>query len=124
MNNFSNIFLILTGVLLNCAAQLFIKKGMLVNGEVTVNLTSIASSIVPMIRNVYLWLGMICYGISVFLWMIVLSKVEVSYAYPFLSIGYVLAAIIGYMFLGESVSMVRVLGISIICVGVFLISRS
>ena len=124
MGNLNNLSLILGGVLLNCAAQLFIKKGMMVNGEVSVNFASITQSIVPMLTNIYLWMGMVCYGISVFLWMIVLSKVEVSYAYPFLSIGYVIAAIIGYAFLGESLSAVRVIGIIVICVGVYLISRS
>jgi len=116
--------LILGGVMLNCAAQLFIKKGMMVNGEVFVNPTSIAQSIIPMLKNIYLWFGMFCYGISVFLWMIVLSKVDVSYAYPFLSIGYVFAAIIGFLFFGELFSMVRVAGIAVICTGVWLISRS
>jgi multidrug transporter EmrE-like cation transporter len=124
MGNLNNISLILAGVLLNCAAQLFIKKGMMINGEVSVNFASITQTIVPMLTNIYLWLGMACYGISVFLWMIVLSKVDVSYAYPFLSIGYVIAAIIGYTFLGESLSIVRLAGIVVICIGVFLISRS
>jgi multidrug transporter EmrE-like cation transporter len=124
MNNLNNIGLILGGVMLNCAAQLFIKKGMMVNGEVFVNPTSIAQSIIPMLKNIYLWFGMFCYGISVFLWMIVLSKVDVSYAYPFLSIGYVFAAIIGFLFFGELFSMVRVAGIAVICTGVWLISRS
>jgi multidrug transporter EmrE-like cation transporter len=124
MHNFSNLALILGGVLLNCAAQLFIRKGMLMNGEVSVNLSSISGSLLPMLKNAYLWAGMFCYGISVFLWMIVLSKVEVSYAYPFLSIGYVVAAFIGYKFFGESLSAIRVAGIAVICVGVFLISRS
>ena len=124
MNNVTNIVLILTGVLLNCAAQIFIKKGMIINGEVFVNISSISNSIIPMLKNIYLWLGMFCYGISVFLWMIVLSKVEVSYAYPFLSIGYVIAAIIGYKFFGESVGLIRASGIAVICLGVYLISRS
>ena len=56
--------------------------------------------------------------------MIVLSKVEVSYAYPFLSIGYILATLIGYFWLAEQLSLIRVIGMIIICIGVFLISRS
>jgi multidrug transporter EmrE-like cation transporter len=124
MNNINNIALILGGVFLNCAAQLFLKKGMMINGEVSVNLSSISNSLIPMLTNTYLWLGMCCYGISVFLWMIILSRVEVSYAYPFLSIGYVVAAVVGYLLLGESLSLIRISGIAVICVGVYLISRS
>jgi multidrug transporter EmrE-like cation transporter len=72
----------------------------------------------------YLWFAMICYAVSIFLWMVVLSKVEVSYAYPFLSIGYVVASIAGYYFFNESLTPVRIIGIIIICIGVYLISRS
>jgi multidrug transporter EmrE-like cation transporter len=56
--------------------------------------------------------------------MIVLSKTEVSLAYPLLSIGYIIAAVIGYYFLGENVNFTRIGGIALICVGIVVISRS
>lgn len=117
-----NIILILLSVLLNCAAQLFIRKGMLQIGEVGV--AGLVRVLVPMLLNVYLWSAMLCYAVSILLWMTVLSKVEVSFAYPFLSIGYVVAAVVGYYYLGESLSLIRIMGILVICIGVFLISRS
>ncbi|MCE5175159.1 MAG: SMR family transporter [Bacteroidales bacterium] len=117
-----DILLIITSVLLNCAAQLCIKKGMLMVGEITMG--SLTQSLLPMLTNLYLWLAMICYAVSIFLWIVVLSKVEVSFAYPFLSIGYVFAAIFGYYFFGESLNFTRITGILVICVGVYLISRS
>lgn len=117
-----NILLILTSVLLNCAAQLCIRKGMLIIGEV--EMSSIVRSLGVMITNLWLWGAMISYAVSILLWIVVLSKVEVSFAYPFLSIGYVVAALVGYYFFGESLSLIRVAGIIIICVGVYLISRS
>jgi multidrug transporter EmrE-like cation transporter len=90
----------------------------------SVDLSNLARSIWQMIANTYLWFAIICYGVSIFLWMIVLSKVEVSYAYPFLSIGYVVASIAGYYFFNESLTPVRIAGVIVICVGVYLISRS
>ncbi len=117
-----NILLILISVLLNCAAQLCIRKGMLIIGEV--EMSSIVRSLGIMITNLWLWGAMISYAVSILLWIVVLSKVEVSFAYPFLSIGYVVAALVGYYFFGESLSLIRVAGIIIICVGVYLISRS
>ncbi|SCH60497.1 DMT family transporter [uncultured Bacteroides sp.] len=117
-----NILLILISVLLNCAAQLCIRKGMLIIGEV--EMSSIVRSLGVMITNLWLWGAMISYAVSILLWIVVLSKVEVSFAYPFLSIGYVVAALVGYYFFGESLSLIRVAGIIIICVGVYLISRS
>ena len=58
------------------------------------------------------------------LWMVVLSRLEVGYAYPFLSLGYVVAAVAGYYFLGESLSILRIAGILVICLGVFMVARS
>jgi multidrug transporter EmrE-like cation transporter len=56
--------------------------------------------------------------------MIVLAKTEVSLAYPLLSIGYIMTAIVGYYFLGENVNLARIGGIALICFGTLLISRS
>ena len=67
---------------------------------------------------------MLCYAISILLWMSVLSKAEVSFAYPFLSVGYVLSAVLGYVFFSESITVIRIAGIVVICIGVILISRS
>lgn len=118
-----NTILILVSVLLNCLAQILMRKGMLVNGEIS-EISKMISSIPVMLTNLYLWGAMICYAISILVWMVVLSKVEVSYAYPFLSIGYILSAVIGYFWLAEQISPVRIAGILVICLGVVLISRS
>ena len=117
-----NIILILLSVLLNCAAQLLIRKGMLIEGEV--GMQNMLSHVGSMITNIWLWGAMICYALSIFLWMSVLSKVEVSYAYPFLSVGYVVSAVAGYALFNENLSPIRIAGIIVICIGVILISRS
>ena len=117
-----NIILILLSVLLNCAAQLLIRKGMLIEGEV--GMQNMLSHVGSMITNVWLWGAMLCYALSILLWMSVLSKVEVSYAYPFLSVGYVVSAVAGYALFNENLSPVRIAGIIVICIGVILISRS
>jgi multidrug transporter EmrE-like cation transporter len=57
-------------------------------------------------------------------WVIGLSKVPVSIAYPMLSIGYVINAIAAYYLLGESVTPMRFAGIGVIIVGVFIVARS
>ncbi len=120
----STISIILASVLLNCAAQLCMKKGMLLVGEVTGGLQGFISMIPGMATNIYLWISAGCYVISIALWLVVLSKVDVSYAYPFLSIGYILSALVGYFAFHEAVTPIRVFGIIVISVGVVLISRS
>lgn len=117
-----NILLILSSVLLNCAAQLLLRRGMLSVGEV--GMGNLMQHLGAMAANLWLWAAMGCYAVSILLWMAVLSKVEVSFAYPFLSIGYVVAALVGYYFFGESLTWPRIAGILVICAGVYLISRS
>lgn len=85
---------------------------------------NMVSHLGTMIANIWLWGAMLCYAVSILLWMSVLSKVEVSYAYPFLSVGYVLSAVAGYLLFSENITPIRVVGIVVICVGVILISRS
>lgn len=117
-----NYILILGSVLLNCLAQVLMRKGMLAVGQV--GLSSLVSHAIDMMLNLWLWGAMACYGISILLWMIVLSKVQVSFAYPFLSIGYIVAAAIGYFWMGESLDLYKVSGILIICLGIIVLSRS
>jgi drug/metabolite transporter (DMT)-like permease len=99
------------------------RKGMLKVGEISFT-QNILKMLPVMAGNIFLWLAIFCYCISIFLWMLVLSKVEVSFAYPFLSVGYVISAVIGYFFMGEALTFVRIAGIAVICFGVFLIARS
>ena len=100
------------------------RKGMLKVGEVS-NITSSLLKMLPgMAGNIFLWIAMVCYGLSIVLWMVVLSRLEVSFAYPFLSVGYVISVIIGYFFFGEAVTPIRIAGIAVICAGVVLVARS
>lgn len=117
-----DVFFILSSVLLNCAAQLLMRRGMLNVGEV--GLPGIVQHMEAMLANLWLWGAIVCFLMSVLLWMSVLSKVEVSFAYPFNSVGYVVAAVVCHYWLGESLSPVRLAGIVVICLGVYLISRS
>jgi len=118
-----NILLILTSVSLNASAQILMRKGMLSIGEVSIT-NSLLKILPQMMTNIFLWLSLCCYGISIITWMIVLSRVEVSFAYGFSSLGFILVTIIGAIFLREQISTLKILGISIICIGVIILARS
>lgn len=117
-----NILLILSSVLLNCSAQLLIRKGMLVAGEMS--MISMVHNIGSLITNIWLWGAVFAYGVSFILWLAVLAKTPVSIAFPFLSIGYVVVTICGYFFFDERISILQICGLIAICAGVILISRS
>ena len=118
------ILLILSGVLLNAAAQLFLRKGMLAIGSFAFSTENVFPIAIKAATNLFVVLGLTCYVVSVLLWMLVLSRVEVSFAYPFLSIGYIVTAVVGYVYFGEMVDANRIVGILLICAGVVFISRS
>ncbi len=68
--------------------------------------------------------GIISYGFSFLLWIKVLSKVELSYAYPMVSLGYVLIMIFSYFFFKENITPIRIVGVALIMIGVVLVARS
>lgn len=116
--------LILVGVLLNAAAQIVLKQGMRTIGTFAFSLENLIPIGFKVGTNPFVLLGIGFYGVSVIVWLMVLSRVQVSYAYPMLSIGYIVAALAGKAFFGEPVDLVRWMGIVTICVGVYLITRT
>jgi drug/metabolite transporter (DMT)-like permease len=81
-------------------------------------------TLLKMATQGYFALGIACYGLSVFVWILGLSRVPVSVAYPLLSVGYVVNAVAAYFLFGETVSLTRWLGIGFIVIGVTLVARS
>jgi len=105
--------LILVGVLLNAAAQLLLKAG-----------TNAMPLGLRLTIEPHILAGLACYVVSVVVWIVALSRVPVSIAYPMLSIGYVVNAIAAWYLLGEAVTPMRLVGIGIIVLGVFIVARS
>ena len=116
--------LVMTGVLLNAVAQLALKASVNTTGVIGLDPQSLWSSAGSLAGNAWLWLGLVCYGISVIVWLLALSRVDVSIAYPMLSVGYVVNAIAAWQLFGESLGQGRLIGIGIIIVGVFVLARS
>lgn len=120
----ASFFLILAGVLFNAAAQLLLKAGTNAIGHFAFQWRNIAPVGWQVATEPHILGGLACYGISVVVWIMALSRVPVSMAYPMLSIGYVVNAAAAYWLLGESLSTLRVAGIFVVILGVFLIARS
>ncbi len=116
--------LLLGGVALNAAAQLFLKAATRASGALVADSGSISlSAAAHLLREAPLWAGLACYGISVFLWVGGLSRVPVSIAYPLLSIGYVINAFAAAALFGEALSVPKLAGIGLIIAGVLLLTR-
>jgi multidrug transporter EmrE-like cation transporter len=68
--------------------------------------------------------GLCLYFLSALVWLLVLARVQVSLAYPFVALGFVLTAVLGRMVFGEALSPIRIAGTLLICAGVVLLARS
>ena len=119
-----SILLILSSVALNALAQLFVRQGMLKVGSVSLKLEQLWNMCISFFSNLYLWGGMLCYAVSLVLWMVVLSKVNVSLAYPFSCVGFIITAVLAYFFLDEPLTLQKCIGIAIICLGVIILTYS
>jgi multidrug transporter EmrE-like cation transporter len=116
--------LVLFGVLLNAAAQLLLKAGTNAIGHFEFSAANVLPIGWKVATQPYIVGGLSCYVVSVAIWILALSRVEVSIAYPMLSIGYVVNAVAAYFLFGEAVSVQRLVGIGIIVLGVYVVARS
>lgn len=120
MHPLYSIFLVVT---INVSGQLLIKKGL--NGLRDIDFSSRAfMSYLNIFGSPYVVAGCLSYFISMLLWLYALSKVNLSFAYPFLALGYVLVMLTSWYFLGESIPTLRWIGVLVICFGIFLVSKS
>jgi uncharacterized membrane protein len=114
--------LILVSVCFAVTGELLLKAGMNDVGELSSS--NLGAGLVRCLTNARVMGGFASLGFGSIIWLVVLSKVNLSWAYPMLSIGYILVLIFSDLFLNEHVTAVRWLGTLVVCTGVFLIFRS
>jgi len=114
--------LILSAVLLGALGQVIMKRGMQIYGEVSAG--TVWRQIIPILRVPQVTLGLACYAVSAVLWIAVVSKFDLSLAYPMVSVAYVAVFLASWFLFGEKISAVRLAGLVLIVAGVVVISRS
>ena len=116
--------LILVSVSLSAFAQILLKNGMNSTAvQASLNNNFTVTSAFNIITNGYVFAGLCVYFGSALVWLMVLSKIEVSIAYPFVALGFVITAILGHLLFGESLTPQRLAGILLVCVGVGVLAR-
>ena len=121
LTDFSILF---CGVLLNALAQLGLKAATRVSGPLIAGDAGVWQRALNVLVVPSLWFALLAYGLSVIVWLIGLSRVPVSQAYPLLSLGYVINIGLAWWLLGEVPNVQRVAGIGVIVLGVILVTRS
>jgi len=115
---------LLIGVILNAFAQLGLKAATQVTGPLVSQDGSTVNKVMTLMVVPQFWLALAAYGVSLMVWLIGLSRVPVSQAYPLLSMGYVLNIGLAWWLLGEVPNVQRIVGTSVIIAGVVLVARS
>jgi multidrug transporter EmrE-like cation transporter len=116
--------LLLAAIALGTCGQLLLKAGTNTVGAFAFTLDNALPVGMKLALEPRILGGAGCYAVSLVVWIMALSRVEVSVAYPMLSIGFALNALLAWWLLGESVTPARMLGIGVIIVGVWVVARS
>jgi multidrug transporter EmrE-like cation transporter len=116
--------LILVVVTTNAISQMLLKQGMNNIGKFDFSHGSLVSMFPVVALNPYVIGGLAVLVFSMGLHLMALSRVDLSFAYPFLSVSYVLVLVAGYFWFGEAINTSRMIGVGFICLGTFFVARS
>lgn len=115
---------ILFTVMTNAAAQLLLKYGMISLGSISFSAETLIQRIFQIVFNPWIFAGLVTFVISMASHLYVLSKVDLSFAYPFLSLAYVMVALLAWWLFNEDLGTLKIAGIIFICIGTILIAQS
>ena len=120
---FSNIVIILSSILMSSTAHIFLKKGMINHASISGKSDGIVALFWTVGTNPWVLGGMFLHVSALVVWLWALSKVDISFAYPFIALGYVLVSAMAWFWLGEEINHIRILAMGIIIIGILLLAR-
>ena len=118
--NYLTLSTILISVLLSVLAQIFLKSAM---NNIVFPQSWFSYDALQVFINKYILLGLACYGLSMLFWLYVLTKVDVSRAYPFVGLGFIGTMLFAYYFLNEPITSQKLLGTLLVIGGVVLLAK-
>lgn len=114
---------IFISIFLAVVGQLLLKMGMLRIGRFSLNISTMVQQYARILLNPFVIVGLFGFFLSALVWLYVLSRLDLSFAYPFVALNYVLILFGSYFLLKETITLVKVIGVAVIVLGVYLISR-
>ena len=106
------------------AGQSLLKHGLNVAGGTSLLEQGIVGTLQRIVSQPFVPAGFVCYAVSSLLWLDVLSKLEISKAYPLVSLSYVFTLLIGLLVFRDQIGWIRLVGVGLICAGVALVAQS
>src|SRR5438105_4863186 len=119
----SIVYVLIAG-LLGVVGQLVLKRGLMSLGALTLRPDTLTDVILALLLNPLVVVGLSVYVLGTLFWLVALSRLDLSYAYPFASLNYGLVLLVAWIFLGELPSATRLAGVALICLGVCAIART
>ncbi len=120
-----SLLLVAISIVSSVSGQVFLKVGMSQIGFLdSQHMAAPLQVFSRVLTNPMVIIGLACYGLGAAAWLLVLSRLDLSYAYPFLAANFVLITVASRVLLGETVPLMRWFGVAVICLGVLMVSRS
>jgi multidrug transporter EmrE-like cation transporter len=119
-----NYIILAIAVITAVISQLLFKKGITIFGEIGISTKNISDLIINIFRNPFILIGLISYGISFIVWLIVLSRMKLSVVYPITSMNFILVLLASHYFFGEKLSIIQIGGFLLIIIGVIALARA
>jgi drug/metabolite transporter (DMT)-like permease len=120
-----SLLLIVVSVSLGVVGQLSLKVGMNQVGAIdAASLARPMETLLSVFSVPLVWLGLACYGLSALFWLVILSRLDLSYAYLMLASMYVLIPLVSWLFLGERIPPMRWVGMVVVVLGVVIVARN
>lgn len=120
----NSIVIIISSILLSSIAHILLKKGMMTHALKEIKNDNILEVAIAVGTNPWVVTGIILHVGALVVWLLALSKVDISFAYPFLALGYVLVSLMAYYYLGEELSITKIIGMLIIIVGIMVLVKA
>jgi multidrug transporter EmrE-like cation transporter len=119
------ILILVLGAIFGALGQYLLKTATKSFGALEFSLDSIVPNVLKMASTPLIYVGLACWVVSAFLWITALSNADLSFAYPFgVALGYILVLGIAILVLGDTLTPIRIAGISITLVGIVLVAMS
>lgn len=123
--NRSTLLLILANVAMTSLAQIVLKAGMSAPEVVRALAGGVRlSAMVTVFLHPWVVIGLVLYAGAAVVWLLVLARVDVSLAYPFVGLGFVVTMVLAWAFMGEALNATRIAGTLLIAAGVVVLARS
>lgn len=119
----SQLALVLISVFMGSAGQIILKIGANKLGDFNLSIGTFFQSIWIILKSPTIMIGLVLFGLSFLAWIKVLTKSELSQAYPLVSLSYIIIGLVSPILFNEQLTIQKIMGMGAIVLGVFILNQ-